>query len=102
MNQMIDAVHTLHKNRIVHRDIRPHNIFYSGSKGVFMLSGFGNSKVLSGKQSETHSVVGVPYFSLPELKSYMKEDNFTDFISYDIMAADVYSLGITLATTFFL
>lgn len=49
MNQMIDAVHILHKNRIVHRDIRPHNIFYSGSKGIFMLSGFGNAKVLNGK-----------------------------------------------------
>lgn len=32
----------------------------------------------------------------------MSENNFTDFVSYDCMAADVYSLGVTLATTFFL
>lgn len=49
MNQMIDAVHVLHRNKIAHRDIRPNNIFYSGSKGIFMLSGFGKSKILSGK-----------------------------------------------------
>lgn len=32
----------------------------------------------------------------------MKEDHYTDFVAFDILAADVYSLGITLATTFFL
>lgn len=72
MNQMIQAVAILHQNNIAHRDIRPHNIFYSGSKGVFMLSGFSNSKILSGKANETHSIVGVPYFSIPSLRSYMK------------------------------
>lgn len=65
MTQMIQAVALLHQNNIAHRDIRPHNIFYSGSKGVFMLSGFANSKILTGKANETHSIVGVPYFSSP-------------------------------------
>ena len=102
MGQTIQALDAIHSNRIVHRDIRPHNIFYSGSRGVFMLSGFGQAKVFTGKPNETHSVVGVPYFSIPELKYFMKEDNYTDFASYDCMAADVYSLGVTLATTFFL
>lgn len=49
MSQMIQALHVLHQNRIAHRDIRPHNIFYSGNRGIFMLSGFGNSKILSDK-----------------------------------------------------
>jgi serine/threonine protein kinase len=46
---MIKALHKLHANKIVHRDIRHHNIFYSNNKNVFILGGFKYSKVLNGK-----------------------------------------------------
>lgn len=65
MNNMIQAVAALHSNKIVHRDIRPHNILYSGYKNSYVLTGFRLSKVLTRKQNETHTIVGVPYYANP-------------------------------------
>ena len=102
MNNMIQAMAALHTNKIVHRDIRPHNILYSGYKGSYVLTGFRLSKVLTRKQNETHAVVGVPYYANPELRAFMKDETFADFASYNCCDSDIYALGVTLATALFL
>lgn len=61
----MQAVMALHSQKIVHRNLRPHNILYSGYKGAFVVTGFKHSKVLTRRQNETHSVVGVPYYANP-------------------------------------
>lgn len=99
---MVQALSALHSKRVAHRDIRPHNVLYSGYKSTYMLTGFRNAKVVQGKQNETHSVVGVPYYANTDLKTQMKDGVMAEFAAYNCFDADMYALGLTLATTFFL
>jgi serine/threonine protein kinase len=61
----IQAVAALHNNKIVHRNIRPHNILYSGYKSAYVLTNYKLAKILTRKQNETHAIVGVPYYANP-------------------------------------
>lgn len=41
--QLLKGTMDLHSQKIAHRDIRPHNIFYSSAKKGYVISGFGNA-----------------------------------------------------------
>lgn len=99
---MVQALSTLHSKKVAHRDIRPHNILYSGYKSTYLLTGFRNSKTILGKPNETHSIVGVPFYASSELKSHMKDGAIAEFAAYNCFEADIYALGMTLSTAFFM
>ena len=68
--QILQGLHFLHLNRVVHRDIKGANILID-DKGVVKLADFGASKQLSGTlatlQSDNMSLRGTPYFMAPEV-----------------------------------
>eukprot|EP00760_Papus_ankaliazontas_P011599 PhM_4_TR14873/c0_g1_i1/m.30110/K08857/NEK1_4_5; NIMA (never in mitosis gene a)-related kinase 1/4/5 len=85
--QLALALHYIHQNRMLHRDIKGANIFMC-STGVIKLADFGFSKqyedTVSGAVALTFC--GTPYYLAPELwnnKKYSKK-------------ADVWSLGVLL------
>ncbi|THU78900.1 kinase-like protein, partial [Dendrothele bispora CBS 962.96] len=62
--QITDALNYCHDRGIIHRDIKPQNVFLDGS-GQVKLGDFGLSKKL-GKNELATSSLGTPYYMSPE------------------------------------
>ena len=64
--QVAFALDYLHKNKILHRDVKTQNIFMIKS-GLVKLGDFGIARVLSETRSKAQTVVGTPYYLSPEI-----------------------------------
>ncbi|ETV90332.1 NEK protein kinase [Aphanomyces invadans] len=63
--QICLGLHSMHHRRIMHRDIKSHNIFISHD-GHLVLGDLGMSRELD-QDDLAHTTVGTPYFMSPEL-----------------------------------
>ena len=86
--QMLDAFAFAHQNNIVHRDVKPSNIFISSNEKVKILD-FGIAKILEGNANLTNTgtQMGTPTYMSPE---QVKDSKDID------LRSDIYSLGVVL------
>ena len=86
MLQLCDALIEVHSKKIVHRDIKPQNIFY-GNDGTIKLGDFGISVLIDSplNVNENKKIMGTVQYLSPELV-YGKKPSFQ---------SDIYALGIT-------
>ena len=96
-NDLVLALLSLHRSNICHNDIRPCNVLFSIASNCYQLGNFGNATKHEFKKARkfmsTSQVRSSANYSAPEFKSS------TDV---DLREADIYSLGITLLSAFFL
>eukprot|EP00760_Papus_ankaliazontas_P017595 PhM_4_TR17335/c0_g1_i1/m.7757/K08857/NEK1_4_5; NIMA (never in mitosis gene a)-related kinase 1/4/5 len=83
--QLLLAIRQMHKQRVLHRDIKSHNVFLTGD-GVIKIGDFGISRVLDYTLQNAYSFVGTPYYLSPELLQ-RKPYNY---------ASDMWALGVLL------
>ena len=61
---MVSGIQYMHQFKVVHRDIKPQNIFID-EEGVLKLADFGISKALDHTQEKALTLVGTPYYLSP-------------------------------------
>ncbi|CAG9459958.1 unnamed protein product [Pedinophyceae sp. YPF-701] len=64
--QVANAVACMHRHRVMHRDIKPGNIFITGS-GSVKIGDLGLSRYLSSQTVQVQSMVGTPCYMSPEV-----------------------------------
>ncbi len=82
------GLHHAHSNGVLHRDVKPENILFSGA-GTVKIADFGIAKSLAGdagQRTATGSLIGTPAYMAPE---QVTGDQLSP-------ATDVYSLGVVL------
>lgn len=84
--QVAAALRVAHKNKIIHRDVKPHNIMITND-GVVKLADFGIAKAVNDATLSTGSkIIGSVHYFSPE----QARGNYVDERS------DIYSLGIVM------
>eukprot|EP00794_Sanderia_malayensis_P007994 gene7994-8853_t len=86
-SQILLAIHHIHLQNILHRDLKTHNIFLSKNQRVLKIGDFGISKVMTKTNAST--LVGSPYYLSPELCQNHPYDRYNQ-------KSDVWALGCIL------
>ncbi|XP_054155402.1 membrane-associated tyrosine- and threonine-specific cdc2-inhibitory kinase-like [Oppia nitens] len=92
---MASAVQYMHRQRVVHFDIKPLNIFLHPLSSTYKLGDFGLAvSYADNVPMETDSNSGTPFYQAPELMDYMPDP-------VESPPCDVFSLGMTFMQCLF-
>ncbi len=91
ITQLSLALKHAHDRRVLHRDIKPQNIFLSG--GHVRLGDFGISKVLGSTMSVASTWVGTPLYVAPEVCLGQDYDEGCDVWSLGVVAYELCALA---------
>ena len=86
--QLLSGLNSLHKNRIIHFDIKPENILYDQDKKLIKITDFTFSQYVTYDLNKKCSILGGTY-------SYMPLEGLFETKKYSF-SYDIWSLGIVL------
>jgi len=106
MIQMADALDYAHKQKVIHRDIKPGNIIYDDDLQRGTLTDFGIAFISDHSKTKTGTIMGSPYYMSPEQVIGLKVDGRSDIFSlgvtfYQLLSAQLPFTGESIASVAF-
>lgn len=92
--QMALALHYMHARKILHRDIKPQNIFLTESNKIVKLGDFGVTLELNATLEMARTQVGTPYYMSPELAHNKPYNNKSDVWAIGCVLSEMCTLGV--------
>jgi serum/glucocorticoid-regulated kinase 2 len=80
LTEIILAIETLHKNKMIYRDLKPENVLID-KEGHIRITDFGLSKILNKDKEKTFTICGTPQYLAPEILSCEGYDDSVDWWS---------------------
>lgn len=85
LEELCDALRALHKEGIIHRDVKPSNMLFT-QDGHIRLIDFDSARLTIQYQSRDTELLGTEGFAAPEQYGFMQTDG----------RADIYAFGVTM------
>lgn len=87
VEQVASALTEADSSGIVHRDIKPQNLYWSGPEGIWKILDFGISKVREATAQLTQgAAIGTPSYMSPEQAQGIEVDHRSDVFSLGVVA----------------
>lgn len=74
----------IHRDKLIHRDITPANIIYSGGRKFYLVD-FGNSRIHKQSQSTDTEFVGTYHYAAPEQFGFGQSSRRTDIFAIGVL-----------------
>ncbi|GAB1268578.1 hypothetical protein NBRC116493_18310 [Aurantivibrio infirmus] len=85
VSEVADALDYAHRQKIIHRDIKPGNILYRADTDEIKVTDFGVARIVDSARTNTGDILGSPLYMSPE---QLKGEKVGE-------QSDIYSLGVT-------
>lgn len=88
--QLVRALHYLHSQRVIHRDMKPQNVLIGANSRV-MLCDFGFARAMSQQTTVVASIKGTPLYMAPELVQERPYDHTADLWALGVILYELYT-----------
>ena len=89
--QLVKGLQDIHKNRLIHRDLTPDNIFINENNEI-KIGDFGISKILTETNQCTTKQIGKFHYMAPEISLGLKYNNKVDIYSLGCIVYELFTL----------